>query len=114
MKIYYDIIRRFCNHSRISSFQIGRFKGDHPFFPLIPLIQDKKAKWVKCKDHEKLVSHAENFQTGKLQNKTCTNCHMIQTEYGMGCNKGDFQNPGITRNSLNTQNDTGDNSHKLQ
>ena len=39
---------------------------------------------------------------------------MIQTEYGMGCNKGDFQNPGITRNSLNTQNDTRDNSHKLQ
>ena len=39
---------------------------------------------------------------------------MIQTEYGMGCNKGDFQNLGITRNSLNTQNDTGDNSHKLQ
>ena len=75
----------------------------------------KKAKWVKCKDNEKLVSHAEKFQTAKLQNKTCTNCHMIQTEYGMGCNKGDFQNLGITRNnSLNTQNDTRDNSHKLQ
>ena len=41
-----------------------RFKEDYPFYPLIPLIQDRKEKWVKCK--EKLVSHVGKFQTGKL------------------------------------------------
>ena len=93
MKFDDDIVQRFCNHSRIGGFQIGWFKGKYPFLPLTPLTrQDKKAKWVKCKYAEKLVSDAKKFQTGKLQNKTRTCFHMIQTIWGTGCNKSGFQN----------------------